>query len=69
MKKLSLLIACVGSCLVVSAQFTYKIKADTLLVTNDSCSAELALENSTKATKGFLYNYGNGRTRFVPSLT
>lgn len=52
-----------------SAQFTYKIKADTLLVTNDSCTAELALENSTKHIKGFLYNYGKGRTHFVPALT
>lgn len=69
MKKIGLLTAC---CLIVMlsfAQFTYKIKADTLLVTNDSCSAEFALENSTKSIKGFLYNYDKGRTKFVPSLT
>jgi hypothetical protein len=48
----------------VQAQFTYKIKADSLLVTNDSCSAEFILENSTKSVNGFLYNTGNGRTQF-----
>jgi hypothetical protein len=51
-----------------SAQFTYKIKADSLLVTNDSCSAEFNLENSTKSVKGFLYNKGNGRTEFRRGL-
>jgi len=48
----------------MQAQFVYKIKADSLLVTNDSCTAELNLENSTKNVKGFLYNKGNGRTEF-----
>jgi len=46
------------------SQFVYKIKADSVLITNDSCSAELNLENSTKSVKGFLYNKGNGRTEF-----
>lgn len=46
------------------SQFTYKIKADTLRITNDSCSAELVLENSTKEVHGFLYNKGKGRTEF-----
>jgi hypothetical protein len=49
---------------IASAQFIYKIKADSLLVTNDSCNAELNLENSTRNVKGFLYNKGNGRTEF-----
>jgi hypothetical protein len=49
-------------------QFVHKIKADSVLITNDSCTAELNLENSTKAIKGFLYNYGNGRTRFQKGL-
>ncbi|MCG2613747.1 hypothetical protein LZZ85_05625 [Terrimonas sp. NA20] len=46
------------------SQFTYKIKADSVKVTNDSCSAELIIENSTKNVNGFLYNKGNGRTEF-----
>lgn len=47
------------------AQFTYKIKADSVLITNDSCTAELNLENSTKnITGGFLYNRWKGRTEF-----
>lgn len=46
-------------------QFTYKIKADSVLITNDSCTAELNLENSTKnIVGGFLYNRWNGRTEF-----
>jgi hypothetical protein len=52
----------------LSAQFVYKIKADSVKITNDSCDAELILENSTKGTKGFLYNYGNGRTHFQKGL-
>lgn len=47
------------------SQFIYKIKADSVLITNDSCTAELNLENSTKhLTGGFLYNRWNGRTEF-----
>ncbi|MFC0773037.1 hypothetical protein [Terrimonas alba] len=46
------------------SQFIHKIKADSVLITNDSCNAELNLENSTKDTIGFLYNKGNGRTEF-----
>jgi hypothetical protein len=45
-------------------QFIYKIKADSVLITNDSCNAELNLENRTKDTIGFLYNRGKGRTEF-----
>ncbi|MCG2618133.1 hypothetical protein LZZ85_27770 [Terrimonas sp. NA20] len=51
-----------------SAQYVYKIKADSVKITNDSCTAELILENSTKAVKGFLYNKGNGRTEFRKAL-
>jgi hypothetical protein len=51
-----------------SAQYVYKIKADSVKITNDSCTAELILENSTKAVKGFLYNKGNGRTEFRRAL-
>jgi hypothetical protein len=52
-----------------SAQHIYKVKTDSLLVTNDSCTAELILENSTKNVKGFLYNKGRGRTEFRKALT
>ena len=50
------------------SQFIHKIKADSVLITNDSCDAELNLENSTKNVNGFLYNKGNGRTEFRKGL-
>jgi hypothetical protein len=62
---LSLLMLFTGT---MQGQFIYKIKADSVLITNDSCSSELNLENSTKNVLGFLYNYGNGRTKFVKGL-
>jgi hypothetical protein len=46
------------------SQYVYKIKADSVKITNDSCNAELILENSTRHVNGFLYNRGNGRTEF-----
>lgn len=46
------------------SQYVHKIKADSVLITNDSCNAELNLENSTKNVNGFLYNKGKGRTEF-----
>ncbi|MFT3676805.1 MAG: hypothetical protein QM781_13005 [Chitinophagaceae bacterium] len=51
------------------AQRVYKIKTDSLKVTNDSCTAELILENSTKHINGYLYNRGNGRTEFRSPIT
>ncbi len=64
MKKILLLTtACICTSW-LSAQFIYKIKADSVLITNDSCTAELNLENSTRHVLGFLYNKGNGRTEF-----
>jgi hypothetical protein len=52
------------------SQYIHKIKADSVLITNDSCTAELNLENSTKnVTGGFLYNKGKGRTEFRKALT
>jgi len=42
----------------VHSQYIHKIKADSVLITNDSCNAELNLENSTKDTLGFLFNKG-----------
>lgn len=68
MKKLSLLVFATLFALTINAQFTQKIKADSVLITNDSCSAELNLENSTKNIKGFLYNKGNGRTEFKRAM-
>jgi hypothetical protein len=50
-------------------KFTYKIKADSVLITNDSCEAELIVENHTKnVTNGFLVNRWNGRTEFRKAL-
>ena len=48
----------------LSAQYIYNIKADSVSIKNDSCNAELILQNSTKHVNGFLYNKGNGRTEF-----
>lgn len=56
-------------CYTSNAQFVYKIKADSVKITNDSCTAELILENSTKNVNGFLYNRGNGRTEFKKAVT
>lgn len=54
---------------VIHAQFTHKIKADSVRIYNDNCNAELILENSTKNIYGFLFNKGNGRTEFRKILT
>ena len=64
MKKILLSTFCCFFSVWLSAQYIYKIKADSVLITNDSCNAELNLENSTRDTLGFLYNKGNGRTTF-----
>jgi hypothetical protein len=64
MKRLFILILMIGVLGQTQSQFIHKIKADSVLITNDSCTAELNLENSTKHIKGFLYNKGNGRTEF-----
>lgn len=53
-----------GSPKISHSQYVYKIKADSVLITNDSCTAELIIENSTKHIKGFLVNKGDGRTEF-----
>lgn len=62
-RSLNLLIFFLSS-IAASSQYIYKIKADSVLITNDSCNAELNLENSTRNIKGFLFNRGNGRTEF-----
>lgn len=64
MKKITLLLIITFSLPQTHAQFVHVIKADSVLITNDSGTAELNLENSTKHIKGFLYNKGNGRTEF-----
>ena len=46
------------------SQFTHKIKADSVRIYNDNCTAELIVENSTSNIKGFLFNKGLGRTEF-----
>ena len=33
---------------IASAQFVYKIEADSVKLTNDSCNTELIIENSTR---------------------
>lgn len=64
MKKIFLLFVLIGAYGISYAQYIHKIKADSVLITNDSCTAELNLENRTKDTLGFLYNKGKGRTEF-----
>jgi len=68
MKELLLFLVVACALTQTHAQYVYKIKADSVLITNDSCTAELNLENSTKNVKGFLYNKGNGRTEFRKGL-
>lgn len=68
MKKLTFLLIIFSGGFTAQAQFVYKIKADSVLITNDSCTAELNLENSTKNVLGFLYNKGKGRTEFRKGL-
>jgi hypothetical protein len=67
-RKILLFLSILFVCMNAQSQFVYKIKADSVKITNDSCTAELILENSTKAVNGFLYNYGNGRTQFRKAL-
>lgn len=64
MKSIAFIFLLLFSTLTSSAQYIYNIKADSVLITNDSCNAELILQNGTKGIKGFLYNKGNGRTEF-----
>jgi hypothetical protein len=68
---LSTLAGLVFTCLLsltAGAQFTHKIKADSVRVYNDNCDAELILENATRNISGFLFNRGNGRTEFKKIL-
>jgi len=66
LKSLGLASIIILLCNIAHSQFVYKIKADSLLVTNDSCNVEFNLENSTRYKTGsFLQNRWNGRTRFA----
>ncbi|WEK34571.1 MAG: hypothetical protein P0Y53_18955 [Candidatus Pseudobacter hemicellulosilyticus] len=47
-----------------AAQQTYPITADSVLLTNGDCPAELILGNGTRAINGPLFNVSNGRTVF-----
>jgi len=47
----------------LSAQYVYTIKADSVKITNCD-SSELIIENHTQGIPGFLFNTGNGRTVF-----
>ena len=47
----------------LSAQYVYTIKADSVKLTNCD-STELIIENHSQAVPGFLFNTGNGRTKF-----
>ncbi len=44
--------------IIPDAQVIYKIKAESLPVTNDSCLAELNLENSIRTLKDFFTTMG-----------
>ncbi len=46
---------------------TYMIKSDSVKIANTD-SAELIIENHTQAVPGFLFNTGNGRTKFLRGL-
>lgn len=68
MKKTLLIPVLILVSILSHSQFIHKIKADSVLITNDSCTAELNLENSTKNVNGFLYNKGSGRTEFRKAM-
>ena len=68
MQRLFIMLFMITLCAPAFAQHVYKIKTDSLLVTNDSCNAEFILENETKFVNGFLYNKGKGRTIFKQAM-
>jgi len=51
MKKLLLIPVLLLMAMLSHSQFIHKIKADSVLITNDSCNTELNLENSAKDTR------------------
>ena len=68
MKRFCFLVSFIVISFCSAAQYVYQIKADSVRIHNDSCKAELILENSTRHINGFLYNKGNGRTEFRKAL-
>ena len=69
MKPLLALLTFLALTQAVQAQYVYTIKADSVKLTGASCdSTELILLNHTQAVPGFLFNPGNGRTKFVHAL-
>ncbi len=69
MKKKTIFVCLCGLCsnffyATTFGQFTHKIKADSVRIYNDNCTAELIVENSTSNIRGFLFNKGAGRTEF-----
>lgn len=51
----------------VAGQTTGYLRFDTVLIYKQGGTAELILRSSTKDTLGGLFNYGNGKTRFMRS--
>src|SRR5687768_8964104 len=64
MKKYLFLLMALCIANVISAQYVYTIKADSVKITNHCDTAELILENHTQNVLGFLFNKGRGRTEF-----
>jgi hypothetical protein len=52
----------------LSAQYIYTIRADSVKITNSCDTAELIIENHTQNIPGFLFNKGKGRTEFRQGL-
>ncbi|HWK02991.1 MAG TPA: hypothetical protein VNS58_05145 [Puia sp.] len=63
MKSILFLVILIGLSEVMSAQYVYTIRADSVKLTNCD-SSELIIENHTQGVPGFLFNTGNGRTVF-----
>lgn len=64
MKFLPILLMLIGVSYVSQAQQVYQIRADSVRIYSNCDTAELIIENRTKAVPGFLFNKGNGRTEF-----
>lgn len=64
MKLLPILLVLIGISYVSKAQQVYQIRADSVRIYSNCDTAELIIENRTKAVPGFLFNKGNGRTEF-----
>ena len=69
MKRLPLILLVAFFASATRAQYVYTIKGDSIKLTGASCdSTELILLNHTQGVPGFLFNMGNGRTRFQHGL-